>query len=185
MPVILAVLGVVGPHNSGCAGVQIPIANQAPGGALAMISPSNTSTGLTRPDPGERPDEHEGLYPSGERNFVRIAAADHLQAVAGAQLVEELGARRLFVLSDPYFGTDVATAARNLGLEVVGSTEVERRGSELTSASPDASPGLAPTRSSSAASSIRTGAPWFGISAPASVPTWRSSPPTTSAPSRI
>jgi DNA-binding SARP family transcriptional activator/ABC-type branched-subunit amino acid transport system substrate-binding protein len=114
----LAVLGVVGPQNSGCADVQIPIANQAPGGALAMISPSNTLTGLTRMRPGEV----EERYPSGERNFVRIAAADHLQAAAGAQLVEELGARRLFVLSDTYFGTDVATAARNLGLEVVGST---------------------------------------------------------------
>jgi DNA-binding SARP family transcriptional activator/ABC-type branched-subunit amino acid transport system substrate-binding protein/streptogramin lyase len=121
----LAVLGVVGPYNSGCADVQIPIANQAPGGALAMISPSNTWIGLTRPYPGMRPDELEDRYPSGERNFFRIAAADHLQAVAGAQLVEELGARRLFVLTDgdPYFRTDVATAARNLGLEVVGSTK--------------------------------------------------------------
>jgi branched-chain amino acid transport system substrate-binding protein len=119
-----AVLGVVGPDNSGCAAVQIPIANQASGGALAMISLSNTHMGLTRPYPGMRPGEVEDRYPSGERNFVRIAAADHLQAVAGAQLVEELGARRLFVLTDgdPYFGTDVATAARNLGLEVVGST---------------------------------------------------------------
>ena len=120
----LAVLGVVGPYNSDCANVQIPIANQAPGGALAMISPSNTWTGLTRPYPGMFPGELEDRYPSGERNFFRIAAADHLQGVAGAQLVEELGARRLFVLTDgdPYFGTDVATAARNLGLEVVGST---------------------------------------------------------------
>jgi DNA-binding SARP family transcriptional activator/ABC-type branched-subunit amino acid transport system substrate-binding protein len=119
-----AVLGVVGPYNSGCALVQIPIANQAPGGALAMISPSNTVTGLTRPYPGMRPDELEDRYPSGERNFFRIAAADHLQAAAGAQLVEELGARRLFVLTDgdPYFGTDVITAARNLGLDIVGST---------------------------------------------------------------
>jgi DNA-binding SARP family transcriptional activator/ABC-type branched-subunit amino acid transport system substrate-binding protein len=120
----LAVLGVVGPYNSGCADVQIPIANQAPGGALAMISPSNTWTGLTRPYTGMRPGELEDRYPSGVRNFVRIAAADHLQAVAGAQLVEELGARRLFVLTNPnpYFRTDVATAARNLGLEIVGST---------------------------------------------------------------
>jgi branched-chain amino acid transport system substrate-binding protein len=117
------VLGVVGPYNSGCADVQIPIANQAPGGALAMISPSNTWIGLTRPYPGMRPDELEDRYPSGERNFFRIAAADHLQAVAGAQLVEELGARRLFVLTDgSYLGPyDVTAAARNLGLEIVGS----------------------------------------------------------------
>jgi branched-chain amino acid transport system substrate-binding protein len=113
----LAVLGVVGPLNSPCASEQIPIANQARGGALAMISPATTARRLTRPDPGERP----GFYPSGERNFVRIAAADHLQAVAGAQLVKELDARQLFVLSDDDFGADVKTAARNLGLEIVGS----------------------------------------------------------------
>ena len=90
-----------------------------------MISPSNTRMGLTRPYPDMHPGELEDRYPSGERNFVRIAAADHLQAVAVAQLVKELGARRLFVLTDPdpYFGTDVATAARNLGLEIVGSAK--------------------------------------------------------------
>jgi branched-chain amino acid transport system substrate-binding protein len=118
----LAVLGVVGPLNSPCAGEQIPIANQARGGALAMISPATTARRLTRPDPGERENQ---FYPSGKRNFVRIAAADHLQAVAGAQLVKELGARRLFVLAeaDGDFGADVETAARNLGLEIVGSAE--------------------------------------------------------------
>jgi DNA-binding SARP family transcriptional activator/ABC-type branched-subunit amino acid transport system substrate-binding protein len=121
----LAVIGVIGTYNSICSYVEIPIANQAPGGALAMISPSNTWTDLTRPDPSDRPGEPEVLYPSGERNFVRIAAADHLQTVADAQLVEELGARRLFVLSNRDFGTfrtDVETAARNLGLEIVGSS---------------------------------------------------------------
>jgi DNA-binding SARP family transcriptional activator/ABC-type branched-subunit amino acid transport system substrate-binding protein/streptogramin lyase len=112
----LSVLGVVGPYNSGCAFVQIPITNQASGGGLAMISPSTTG-GLTRPDPGEP-------EPSGERNFVRIAAAAHLQAVAGAQLVKELGARRLFVLwDDEEFGANIETATRNLGLEIVGSAE--------------------------------------------------------------
>jgi len=118
----LAVLGVVGPQDSPCAGVQIPIANQAPGGGLAMISATTTYPGLTRPDPGEG---ENGFYPSGERNFVRIAPADHLQAVADAQLVKELGARRLFVLAeaDGDFGADVETAARNLGLEIVGSAE--------------------------------------------------------------
>jgi DNA-binding SARP family transcriptional activator/ABC-type branched-subunit amino acid transport system substrate-binding protein/streptogramin lyase len=115
----LAVIGVIGTLNSGCSAVQIPIANQAPGGALAMISPSNTLTGLTRP---LGPGEPEDRYPSGERNFVRIAAADHLQAVADAQLVKELGAQRLFVLSDDYFRPDVEMAARNLGLEIGGSS---------------------------------------------------------------
>jgi DNA-binding SARP family transcriptional activator/ABC-type branched-subunit amino acid transport system substrate-binding protein/streptogramin lyase len=120
----LAVIGVIGTYNSDCSRVQIPIVNAAPGGALAMISPSNTWPGLTRPDPGLRPGEVDDRYPSGERNFVRIAAADHLQAAADAQLVKELGARRLFYLSDgdTHFRSDVTTAARNLGLEIVGST---------------------------------------------------------------
>jgi hypothetical protein len=34
----LALLGVVGPFNSGCADVQIPTTNQAPGGGLAMTA---------------------------------------------------------------------------------------------------------------------------------------------------
>jgi branched-chain amino acid transport system substrate-binding protein len=119
----LAVIGVIGTLNSDCSRVQIPIVNAAPGGALAMISPANTWAGLTRPYPGLRPGEVDDRYPSGERNFVRIAAADHLQAAADAQLVKELGARRLFFLSDgdTYFRTYVTTAARNLGLEIVGS----------------------------------------------------------------
>jgi DNA-binding SARP family transcriptional activator/ABC-type branched-subunit amino acid transport system substrate-binding protein len=125
----LAVIGVIGTYNSDCARVQIPIVNAAPGGALAMISPSNTWAGLTRPYPGLRPGEVDDRYPSGERNFVRIAAADHLQAAADAQLVKELGARRLFYISDgdTYFRTYVTTAARNLGLEIVGSSLWSRR----------------------------------------------------------
>ncbi len=147
----LAVLGVVGPLNSPCAAEQIPIANQARGGALAMISPATTARGLTRPDPGESPEKpEERFYPSGERNFVRIAAADHLQAAAGAQLAKELGARRLFVLdvaAGTYgdFGADVETAARNLGLEIVGSARwdsearnFDRLGRRIALTRPDA-----------------------------------------------
>ena len=90
----LDVIGVIGAYNSGCSDVQIPVANQAPDGALAMISPSNTWNGLTRPYEGMRRGELEARYPSGERNYVRIAAADHLQSVANATLVKELGLQR-------------------------------------------------------------------------------------------
>ena len=45
-------VAVIGPYNSPCAGVEIPILNRAPGGPLAMISPSNTYPGLTRGGPG-------------------------------------------------------------------------------------------------------------------------------------
>ena len=39
------VVGVIGAFHSFCSGVEIPIANQAPDGPLAMISPSNTVSG--------------------------------------------------------------------------------------------------------------------------------------------
>ena len=120
------VIGVIGAYNSGCSGVQIPVTNQAPGGPLAMISSSNTWNGLTRPYEGMRRGELEARYPSGTRNYVRIAAADHLQSVANATLVKELGLRDLFVLSpdgDRYFTGDVRVAARNLGLRIVGSAD--------------------------------------------------------------
>jgi hypothetical protein len=61
-----------------------------------MISPSNTYSGLTRGPASDL----ESLYPSGERNFVRIAAADHLLAVAEIELAKELGAESVFLLGD-------------------------------------------------------------------------------------
>jgi hypothetical protein len=42
-------VAVIGTYNSACAQVEIPILNRALGGPLAMISPSNTYAGLTRP----------------------------------------------------------------------------------------------------------------------------------------
>ena len=81
-----------------------------------MLSPSNTYQGLT---------EDEALYPTGVRNYARIAGADHLQAIAHAQLAKTLGARRVAVLSargdDDFrrFATDVATAGPRLGVDVV------------------------------------------------------------------
>jgi ABC-type branched-subunit amino acid transport system substrate-binding protein len=131
----LDVIGVIGAYNSGCSAVQIPVTNQAPDGPLAMISTSNTHNGLTRPYEGMRRGELEARYPSGERNYVRIAAADHLQSVANATLVKELGLRDLFVLSpdgDRYFTADMRTAARNLGLRIVGSANWNTEASEFT-----------------------------------------------------
>jgi YVTN family beta-propeller protein len=43
------VIGVIGPYTSGCATLEIPIANQH--GPLAIISPTNSFAGLTHPDP--------------------------------------------------------------------------------------------------------------------------------------
>ena len=86
------VVGIVGSFISYCSIFQIPIANQAPRGPLAMISPSNTLIGLTRPYRGMRRGALERLYPTGVRNFTRIAAADHMAPVALVKAAKELGA---------------------------------------------------------------------------------------------
>ena len=59
------VIGVIGPYGSGCAGETIPILNQAAGGPLALISPSNSYPGLTRRITGVEPGELEAPLPHG------------------------------------------------------------------------------------------------------------------------
>ena len=91
------VLGVVGPVHSGCALFEIPIANQA---GLAMVSPTNSATWLTHPEPSDTPNILGRLYPTGERNYVRVMPNDRAQGAAHAVLAAELGATSVFVLGD-------------------------------------------------------------------------------------
>jgi branched-chain amino acid transport system substrate-binding protein len=91
------VVGVVGPYDSQCAAIMIPIANRA---SLALVSPSATGVGLTRRDPVAPGGSLERLYPSGSRNFARVISNDAAQAPAAVDLVRELGLRRLAVLDD-------------------------------------------------------------------------------------
>jgi branched-chain amino acid transport system substrate-binding protein len=122
-----SVIGVIGPFNSGCATAEIAIANSAPGGPLAMISASTTGVGLTHRGPGAHPGEPDKYYPTHVRNYVRIVAADDVQAAADAVLARQMGLRRIFVSDDapdPY-GTGIAgaftLAARRLGVGVSGT----------------------------------------------------------------
>jgi branched-chain amino acid transport system substrate-binding protein len=119
------VVGVIGTFNSGCAEVALPILNQAANGAVAMVSPANTSIGLTHRGPGTEPDEPQRYYPSGKRNYARVIAPDDAQAAADAILARQLGVKSVFVLHDGgAYGVGVATAFRaaaaRLGLTVVG-----------------------------------------------------------------
>ena len=121
------VIGIVGSYNSGCSGELIPVANQAPNGPLAMISPASTVTELTRPVRGlSTPEDLEDLYPTGERNFVRTAAAGHLTAAAMAQFAKQKGVKRLFLSWDgnhywAAYAADVGSAARSLGIQIAGA----------------------------------------------------------------
>jgi branched-chain amino acid transport system substrate-binding protein len=121
------VIGIVGSYNSGCSGQEIPIANQAPNGPLAMISPASTVTDLTRLVRGvNTPGDLQHLYPTGKRNFVRTAAAGHLTAAAMAQFAKQKGVKRLFLSWDGnhYWGAyaaDVGRAAKSLGIQIAGA----------------------------------------------------------------
>ncbi len=120
------VLAVIGTFNSGCAKLEIPIANRAPGGPLAMVSPANTYPGLTVGGPGTAPGEPNVYYPKGIRNYARVVWTDQFQGAADAIFAKtRMKATKVFVLNDKQtYGLGVATlfrnAARKLGLKVVG-----------------------------------------------------------------
>jgi DNA-binding SARP family transcriptional activator/ABC-type branched-subunit amino acid transport system substrate-binding protein len=144
------VLGVVGPFNSGCAFAQIPLANAAGDGALAIVSPSSSVVDLTRRGARSPKGLLAKLYPSGKRNYVRVSPTEDSGSAANALLAKRLGLRRIFVLDDgdELFGLPNAIyfrrAARRLGLHVVGSrswdprtTDLNRLAELVTRARPD------------------------------------------------
>jgi branched-chain amino acid transport system substrate-binding protein len=122
---VTRVVAEVGPYNSGCAEQQVPVAAAAPGGPLAMVSPSTTSPGLTAAPPG------------GQRGaFTRTVATDAVQARAMARELRRRGARSVFVLDDAG-GTytegrrradQFSAAARAAGLALAGRASWPRGG---------------------------------------------------------
>jgi branched-chain amino acid transport system substrate-binding protein len=119
------IVGWIGPFNSGCAVVEIPILNQA---GLGMISPANTYIGLTKP--GGEPDEPEKYYPTGERNYTRVIVADDEQGQAGAILMEEEGVESVYILDDKEtygkgLADQVQKSADELGIQVIGREGVD------------------------------------------------------------
>jgi branched-chain amino acid transport system substrate-binding protein len=98
---------VVGPFNSGCAEVEIPITNQA---RLPQVSPANTYPGLTTNDAGTSPGEPQKYYPTGKRTYLRIVPRDTIQGIAGLVAMKQAGCTRVAVANDktPY-GVGLAT----------------------------------------------------------------------------
>jgi branched-chain amino acid transport system substrate-binding protein len=119
------IVGWIGPFNSGCAVVEIPILNEA---GLGMISPANTYIGLTKP--GGEPDEPEKYYPTGERNYTRVIVADDEQGQAGALLMEEKGVESVYILDDKEtygkgLADQVQKSADELGIQVIGREGID------------------------------------------------------------
>jgi branched-chain amino acid transport system substrate-binding protein len=108
------VVGVIGTFNSGCAEIIIPVLNRAPNGPVGMVSPANTYVGLTHSGPGTAAGEPDKYYPTGKRNYIRIVAADDFQGAADAQLAQQIGLKKVYVLNDKEaYGLGVATDFRN------------------------------------------------------------------------
>jgi YVTN family beta-propeller protein len=120
-----SVVGVMGPFHSFCTEVELPTLDAAPGGPVAVISPTNTYVGLTRSGPSTAADEPERYYPAGVRNYARLTAPDDEQSAAVATFLHELGRRRLYLLDDDeptgFAGAVYAArAAGATGLAVAG-----------------------------------------------------------------
>ena len=118
-------VGVIGTFNSGCAAIEIPVLNQAPGGGVAMISPANTYVCLTEGGPGCDATEPDKYYPGGTRNYARVVANDAYQGAAVAEFAKSQGVKSVYILNDKEaYGLGVATnfrnAAENVGIKVAG-----------------------------------------------------------------
>jgi branched-chain amino acid transport system substrate-binding protein len=117
-----SLIGVIGTFNSGCAAIEIPVLNQAPGGGLMLLSPANTYGCLTEPCAGDEPEKY---YPSGKRTYARVAPSDPNQGAVDAKFLQSKGVKSVYILNDKEaYGLGVAKnfrgAAEALGMKVLG-----------------------------------------------------------------
>jgi branched-chain amino acid transport system substrate-binding protein len=133
-----SVIGVVGTFNSGCAKLEIPVANRAPKGPLPYVSPANTYPGLTEGGPGTETGEPNNYYPTGKRNYARVVWNDQFQGAAGALLAKDLGLKKVFVLNDSEtYGLGIATLfidyAKKQGIQILGNQKWDKKASSYES----------------------------------------------------
>jgi branched-chain amino acid transport system substrate-binding protein len=120
------VIAVIGTYNSGCAALEIPILNQAPGGGLAMVSPGNTLVCLTETASTCEPGQPNNLYPSKKRSYLRVVPNDAVQGAGLATFADEQGVTKPFILiaaDDPTSegqGRTFEGAAKSLGMDIAG-----------------------------------------------------------------
>jgi branched-chain amino acid transport system substrate-binding protein len=132
------VIGVIGTYNSGCAAIEIPVLNKAPGGGLAMVSPGNTYVCLTEPGSICKPNEPAVYYPSGKRNYIRVVPNDAVQMAGLATFANQQGIRNPFILvaaKDPTSKGQADTfegAARSLGMNIAGVEQWDQEAKSYT-----------------------------------------------------
>jgi branched-chain amino acid transport system substrate-binding protein len=128
------ILAYIGTYNSGAAKISAPVLNRA---GLVMISPANTYTGLTKPGKGE-PNEPGVYRPSGKIGYFRVVPADDIQGKVGAQWMQAMGAKTVYVLDDRgLYGKGIAdvveATASDLGLKVLGHEGMDPKAQEYRS----------------------------------------------------
>jgi branched-chain amino acid transport system substrate-binding protein len=133
------VIGVIGTYNSGCAAIEMPILNKAPGGGVPMVSPGNTFVCLTEPSPTLcKPDEPEKYFPSGTRNYIRVVPNDAVQGAGMASFANEQGIKKPFILiasDDPTSegqGRTFEGAAKSLGMTIAGVQHYDPKAGSYT-----------------------------------------------------
>jgi len=117
-----SLIGVIGTFNSGCAAIEIPVMNKAPGGGLMLLSPANTYGCLTEHCSSTEPSKY---YPSGKRTYARVAPSDPNQGAVDAAFVKSKGVKSVYILNDKEaYGLGVARnfsgAAKAAGIKVLG-----------------------------------------------------------------
>jgi len=120
-----AVVGVVGPFNSGVAVAELPISSAA---GLTQISPSNTDPGLTIPgsDPAiDTASLHKN--PNGKNTYFRVISNDEVQGlVMATYAVKTLGLKNIYDISDnETYGKDLSNYFDS-DIKTLGGTIVKR-----------------------------------------------------------
>ena len=128
------VMVYIGPYNSGAAKVSMPILNRA---GLLMISPANTSVGLTKPGLGEA-DEPNIYRPTGKKNYTRVVPADDLQGSCAAEWAKDMGVKTVYILDDnSVYGKGIAEMFKQrcgeLEIEVLGHDSIDAKAQEFRS----------------------------------------------------
>lgn len=125
-------VAVIGPYDSGCAKIMVPVLNQDPIGPMLMVSHASTNPGLTK---AWAPGEPEIYYPTGDRNFARVVTTDDKQGAGAAQfMAKDLKVKKCFVINDRgTYGQGVAKAF----VDEAGERDIEILGNEPWDADQD------------------------------------------------
>ena len=103
-----SLIGVIGTFNSGCAAIEIPVLNKAPGGGLMLLSPER---------PVAEPPDVDPVRP--------VLPSDPNQGAVDAAFLKTKGVKTVYILNDKEaYGLGVARnfsgAAKAAGMKVLG-----------------------------------------------------------------